>query len=212
MFNMVSRQHNCSSDDLSSRCGSQRLFIRTADAFTSLSSSYTYLGDSLEDQSNIDSIVNSTNMVANSYCSKHRSKTVDVALLRCTPDAHLQFDVNWSHHDFESSQTPPYSHDIYAVRSPSDDYPVDLNDIDAALDCDISTLDAYLHSIPCSNTNTTEFTVPEPSFKSVAYCSSHERFSSSDADPVEEFFPDLSKTFAVPCTNSSSRRRSHSSG
>ncbi|KAK6008938.1 basic region leucine zipper, partial [Ostertagia ostertagi] len=88
----------------------------------------------------------------------------------------------------------------------------DLNDIDAALDCDISTLDAYLHSIPCSNTNTTEFTVPEPSFKSVAYCSSHERFSSSDADPVEEFFPDLSKTFAVPCTNSSSRRRSHSSG
>ncbi|PIO74638.1 hypothetical protein TELCIR_03350 [Teladorsagia circumcincta] len=154
-------------------------------------------------------------MATNCYSSIHRSNTINsMPLMRFIPDADLQFDiVNCSHNDFESPETPPYSHDIYADRSPSVSYPVDLNDIDAALDCDISTLDAYLHSTPCSSsTNANEFPVPKPSSKSVYYCSTHERLSSPDIDPVEEFFPNLPETFANPCPDRSFRRRSHSSG
>ncbi|KAK6062150.1 basic region leucine zipper [Cooperia oncophora] len=125
----------------------------------------------------------------------------------CDPYHNLQFDiVNRSHKDFNRSETPPYSHDIYAICSPSDNYPVEFNDIDSAFDCDISTLDAYLHGTPCIS-NATDLTVPQPSSRSGDYSNSCDYSSSQDTDAVKEFFPNL-----VVSTEENTRRRNCSSG
>ncbi|KAK5973487.1 Basic region leucine zipper [Trichostrongylus colubriformis] len=176
----------------------------------------TYHDNHFLDLSSVDLIVNSTNMVTMNCSSAPKSKMIDSATLCFVPDADLQFDVvSWTHTDFESTGTPPYSHDIYAIRSPSVGvgvgYSVDLNDIEAAFDCDISTLDTYLHSTPCSNVNTTDLTVPQSSFEEPTYPSAHEHVS-SDIDPVEEFFPSLCETTAVSAPKPTTRQRTYSSG
>lgn len=137
------------------------------------------------------------------------------------PDADLQFDVvEWPYSDFGTSETPPYSHDIYAACSPSLGYPVDLNDIDTALDCDISTLDAYLHSTPPSSSASTVADLPFPN--TMQPCSptllpsapEQSPAPPSQQNPVEEFFPDLceASTSVSAASDSTVRRRNYSSG
>ncbi|VDO78629.1 unnamed protein product [Haemonchus placei] len=137
----------------------------------------------------------------------------DSATLSYVPGTELQFEeVDLSHNDFGLAETPPYSHDIYALHSPSDGYPVDLNDITAALDCDITMLDTYLHSTPCITTSVNDFTVPHQLSESGTHSSACENLSPSSTDPVEEFFPDLCETLTVSTTPTPTRHRNHSSG
>ncbi|XGW13923.1 hypothetical protein V3C99_000307, partial [Haemonchus contortus] len=170
-------------------------------------------GDHLIDQSSVDLIVNSTNMIATNCCSDRKSRMIDSATLSYVPETDLQFEeVNLSHNDFGLAETPPYSHDIYALHSPSDGYLVDLDDITAALDCDITMLDTYLHSTPCITTSVNDFTAPHPLSESGTHSSACEYLSPSSTDPVEEFFPDLCETLTVSTTPTPTRHRNHSSG
>lgn len=153
--------------------------------------------------------------------SDHMSKMNDNVAANQFPDADLQFDVvEWPYSDFGTSETPPYSHDIYAACSPSLGYPVDLNDIDTALDCDISTLDAYLHSTPPSSSASTVADLPFPN--TMQPCSptllpsapEQSPAPPSQQNPVEEFFPDLceASTSVSAASDSTVRRRNYSSG
>ncbi|KIH54212.1 basic region leucine zipper [Ancylostoma duodenale] len=111
------------------------------------------------------------------------------------PNADWQFDAtDWPHVENCSYESPPYSHEIYAGCSPSIGYPVDLNDIDAAFDCDISTLDAYLHSPPSCSASTELPPHTQPSSTggpAATQPSAPQPSSTLDTDPIEEFFPDL---------------------
>ncbi|WKY02984.1 hypothetical protein Q1695_016352 [Nippostrongylus brasiliensis] len=191
---------------------------------------YTCLCEPWTDQSSVELIVTSTNILTMSSHSDHMSKMNDNVDANFLSDADLQFDVNWpySNNALGNSESPPYSRDIYAVCSPNDGgYAVDLNDIDAAFDCDISALDAYLHSGTTTTTNMTptadsnhtssrtaqtpsavqrpEATPhsPTPTGTAREYCSP----PSCSTDPVEEFFPDLcdsSSASNTRCRNASS--------
>ncbi|RCN48638.1 basic region leucine zipper [Ancylostoma caninum] len=165
------------------------------------------------DLSSIELIVSSTNLVtmSNMNSSDHTSKMNDDVAARF-PNADWQFDVtDWPHVENCSYESPPYSHEIYAGCSPSIGYPVDLNDIDAAFDCDISMLDAYLHSPPSCSTSTEPQPHTQPSSSSgpaATQPSAPQPSSTLDTDPIEEFFPDLCDVPApVPSPPQRTQRR-----
>ncbi|KHJ92718.1 basic region leucine zipper [Oesophagostomum dentatum] len=154
------------------------------------------------DQSSIELIVTSTNLVTMNNSSDHTSKMNDDVAQRFLPNADWQFDAtDWPQVENFSYESPPYSHEIYAGSSPSIGcYPVDLNEIDAALDCDISTLDAYLHSPPSCSTSTELLPHTQPPVSSTAstQASAPQPSSTLDAEPLEEFFPDLCEVTTAP--------------
>ncbi|CAJ0597356.1 unnamed protein product [Cylicocyclus nassatus] len=174
------------------------------------------------DQSSIELIVNTTNLVSMdnmNNSSDHMSKMNDDVASRLFPNADWQFDAtDWPHFETLTYESPPYSHEFYAgdLTPTSIGYPVDLNEIDAALDCDISTLDAYLHS-PDSSGSTEMLPHTQPSTSSpstqpaaVAATAVAPQPSSTtlDAEPLEEFFPDLCEvTTTVPSAPQRNERR-----
>uniref|UniRef100_A0A0K0CXF2 BZIP domain-containing protein n=1 Tax=Angiostrongylus cantonensis TaxID=6313 RepID=A0A0K0CXF2_ANGCA len=118
----------------------------------------------------------------------------------CFSDSFLRFDVAHSPQpDIFTCETPPYSSDIYADYFPGNDYDVDPNDIDTAFDCDISTLDSYLHSP--SSTPTQQSSI-----------ASIEQPAAFDKCAVEEFFPNLCQSSNASLVQQTSRRSSRSSG
>ncbi|KAK6745768.1 hypothetical protein RB195_012093 [Necator americanus] len=167
------------------------------------------------DLSSIELIVSSTNLVTMNESSDHTSKMNDDVAANFFPDADWQFDAtDWPHAENRTYESPPYSHDIYAGCSPSIGYPIDLNDIDAAFDCDISTLDAYLHTPPSCSASTELPPHSQPSTNSPTTTEPpvHQPSSTLDTGPIEEFFPDLCDVPVPSTSRRENRRRNVSAG
>lgn len=162
------------------------------------------------DQTSIELHTTPLNTVTMSRSSSHTSMTNDLTAMGCFSDAFLQLDAaDWPQCEISTCETPPYSSDIYASSFPGNDYDVDLNVIDLTFDCDISTLDSYLHSPSCSSTNLLR---PQPSSSVSTHLSSTEQSPDFDKNVIEEFFPDICHASKASVVQQTSRRPSHSTG
>lgn len=147
------------------------------------------------DQTGTDDLVMTTPEAGTvSRSSSYPSMVNDVTTTECTSNAFLSFDVaEWPQQALFTCETSLYSSDIYADEySPGNNHNVDLNDIDTPFDCDISTLDSYLHSPSCSGTNLSRH---QPNSSTRTQVSSSAGQSPTfDKSTVKEFFPDLCDT------------------
>ncbi|KAJ1363852.1 hypothetical protein KIN20_023803 [Parelaphostrongylus tenuis] len=98
---------------------------------------------------------------------------------------------------------------MYADYFP-DNYDVDLNDIGTSFDCDISTLDSYLHSPSCSSTTDLPHNQPCSSTRTQLSSSTEQSPLAFDSSTVEEFFPDLCGTSNVSDVQRTSPRSNQS--
>lgn len=165
------------------------------------------------DQTSVELVMTTPNTVTISRSSSHTSIENGLATMGCFSDSFLRFDVAHSPQpDIFTCETPPYSSDIYADYFPGNDYDVDPNDIDTAFDCDISTLDSYLHSPSCNNAYLPHHQPRSSTPTQQSSIASIEQPAAFDKCAVEEFFPNLCQSSNASLVQQTSRRSSRSSG